>query len=284
MSVDVRPVARPRGSARVHRAPVPAALYRAALGPPAAPRAPAVPRPPPERLLQARRGRALPAPGATGAWSAASAPRSTTRFNEFQDNALGDVRLPRARGRPRGRSRALLDAAEGWLRERGRDRMVGPMDFRMNDESGVLIEGFDREPMIRQPWHPPYYQALLRGGRAREGDGPASCGSSRSPTARRSCRSICELAEQAASPKHGDRDPQDDAPRPARATSTSSPRSTTRPGRTTGASSPLLEGGPRRLRPGPAARLRPRTGSWSPSKDGETVGDGDHACRTSTRC
>lgn len=55
---------------------------------------------------------------------------------------------------------ALLDAAAGWLRERGRDRMVGPMDFTMNDESGVLIEGFDREPFIKQPWHPPYYQRL----------------------------------------------------------------------------------------------------------------------------
>ncbi len=53
---------------------------------------------------------------------------------------------------------ALFDAAEAWLRERGCDRMVGPMDFRMNDESGVLIEGFDREPMIRQSWHPPYYR------------------------------------------------------------------------------------------------------------------------------
>jgi GNAT superfamily N-acetyltransferase len=36
--------------------------------------------------------------------------------------------------------------------------MVGPMDFAMNDEAGVLIDGFDLEPMIRQPWHPPYYQ------------------------------------------------------------------------------------------------------------------------------
>jgi hypothetical protein len=52
---------------------------------------------------------------------------------------------------------ALLAAAEAWLRSRGRDRMVGPMDFTMNDESGVLIEGFEREPMIKQPWHPPYY-------------------------------------------------------------------------------------------------------------------------------
>jgi GNAT superfamily N-acetyltransferase len=55
---------------------------------------------------------------------------------------------------------ALLGAAEVWLRERGCDRMVGPMDFQMNDESGVLIEGFEREPMVKQPWHPPYYQRL----------------------------------------------------------------------------------------------------------------------------
>jgi GNAT superfamily N-acetyltransferase len=52
---------------------------------------------------------------------------------------------------------ALLSAAETWLRARNCERMVGPMDFTMNDESGVLIEGFEREPMIRQPWHPPYY-------------------------------------------------------------------------------------------------------------------------------
>ena len=56
--------------------------------------------------------------------------------------------------------RALLDAAADWLRERGRDRMIGPMDFTMNDEVGVLIEGFDREPFVKQPWQPPYYQRL----------------------------------------------------------------------------------------------------------------------------
>ena len=32
------------------------------------------------------------------------------------------------------------------------------MDFQLNDESGVLFEGFELEPLIRQPWHPPYYQ------------------------------------------------------------------------------------------------------------------------------
>lgn len=55
---------------------------------------------------------------------------------------------------------ALLDAAERWLRERGMERMVGPADFTPNDESGIVVEGNELPPMIREPWHPPYYQAL----------------------------------------------------------------------------------------------------------------------------
>ncbi len=56
---------------------------------------------------------------------------------------------------------ALIAAATGWLRERGRERMLGPMDFTMNDECGILIEGFDEPSMILEPWHPPYYSKLL---------------------------------------------------------------------------------------------------------------------------
>jgi hypothetical protein len=58
-------------------------------------------------------------------------------------------------------ARALLDAARDWLGRRGRSHMIGPMDYTMNDEAGCLIEGFEREPMIKQPWHPPYYQRRL---------------------------------------------------------------------------------------------------------------------------
>jgi len=82
-----------------------------------------------------------------------------TAFNDFHENAWGMFGFLELEDDPEV-ARALLDAAAGWLRERGRDRMVGPMDFTMNDESGVLIEGFDREPMIRQAWQPPYYQRL----------------------------------------------------------------------------------------------------------------------------
>lgn len=56
---------------------------------------------------------------------------------------------------------ALLDAAREWLTAQGRSHMIGPMDYTMNDECGVLIEGFDRDPMIKQPWHPPYYQQRI---------------------------------------------------------------------------------------------------------------------------
>jgi GNAT superfamily N-acetyltransferase len=59
---------------------------------------------------------------------------------------------------------ALLDAAAAWLRTRGEERMVGPASFAMNDESGVLIEGFDLRPMILQPWNPPYYPQLIEQG------------------------------------------------------------------------------------------------------------------------
>jgi hypothetical protein len=53
---------------------------------------------------------------------------------------------------------ALVEAAQAWLAERGRTHMIGPMDYTMNDECGLLIEGYLREPMIKQPWHPGYYQ------------------------------------------------------------------------------------------------------------------------------
>ena len=57
--------------------------------------------------------------------------------------------------------RALFDAATEWAVARGRERLLGPMDFTTNDEIGILIEGFERQPMILEPWHPPYYQRLI---------------------------------------------------------------------------------------------------------------------------
>jgi GNAT superfamily N-acetyltransferase len=56
---------------------------------------------------------------------------------------------------------ALLDAATEWARGKGRGHILGPMDFTTNDEIGILIEGYERRPMILEPWHPPHYRALI---------------------------------------------------------------------------------------------------------------------------
>jgi hypothetical protein len=79
-------------------------------------------------------------------------------FNEYHGNRWGMFGFLELADDPEVVP-ALLGAAEGWLRSRGRDHLIGPMDFTINDESGVLIEGFEREPMVKQSWHPPYYAA-----------------------------------------------------------------------------------------------------------------------------
>lgn len=44
--------------------------------------------------------------------------------------------------------KALIDAAAEWLERRGMERMRGPLSLNMNEEVGVLIEGFDMPPAV----------------------------------------------------------------------------------------------------------------------------------------
>ena len=48
-------------------------------------------------------------------------------------------------------------------RAAGCDRLVGPIDFTTNDECGVLVEGFERPPVILMNWTHRYYPRLLEG-------------------------------------------------------------------------------------------------------------------------
>ncbi|MGE3231600.1 MAG: dATP pyrophosphohydrolase [Hyphomicrobium sp.] len=52
--------------------------------------------------------------------------------------------------------RALTGAAESWLRERGMRRAVGPLSLSTNEETGMLVDGFDAPPMMLMTYHPPY--------------------------------------------------------------------------------------------------------------------------------
>ena len=82
------------------------------------------------------------------------------RFNEFQNNRWGLFGFFECARNP-AVAAALLDAAESWLRERDRDRIVGPLDFSTNHECGVLVEGHEYKPQILENWHHPYYRELL---------------------------------------------------------------------------------------------------------------------------
>ncbi len=82
-----------------------------------------------------------------------------TRFQGGNDGMFGFFEAED----DRDTASALVDAATGWLRARRCERMLGPMDFTTNDECGLLVEGYDLDPLILQPWHPPYYRGLLEG-------------------------------------------------------------------------------------------------------------------------
>ncbi|MDH7514461.1 MAG: hypothetical protein QHI48_01110 [Bacteroidota bacterium] len=58
---------------------------------------------------------------------------------------------------------ALFDAARRWLRERGKTVMRGPMNPTVNDDVGLLVDGFDMPPVILMTYNPRYYPALLEG-------------------------------------------------------------------------------------------------------------------------
>jgi hypothetical protein len=56
---------------------------------------------------------------------------------------------------------ALFEAAAAWVRHRGRRRLVGPLNFSIYDEMGLLVEGFDSIPAMFQTHNPPYYEDLV---------------------------------------------------------------------------------------------------------------------------
>ncbi|MFB3080368.1 MAG: N-acetyltransferase [Nitrosomonadaceae bacterium] len=56
---------------------------------------------------------------------------------------------------------ALTHTAETWLAERDTKHVSGPFGFSMNQECGVLVDGFDTPPMVMMPHSPKWYGRLL---------------------------------------------------------------------------------------------------------------------------
>ncbi|CAI0964027.1 N-acetyltransferase [Serratia proteamaculans] len=56
---------------------------------------------------------------------------------------------------------ALFAAAEGWLKSKGALKITGPFSLNINQESGLLVEGFDTPPSAMMTHAKPYYAANM---------------------------------------------------------------------------------------------------------------------------
>ena len=57
----------------------------------------------------------------------------------------------------------LFDAAAAFLRSHRLETMRGPENLSVNDEIGLLTDGYDSPPAIMMPYNPPYYRDLVLG-------------------------------------------------------------------------------------------------------------------------
>ena len=57
--------------------------------------------------------------------------------------------------------RALFETAENWLRDQGMVHIVGPFNLSINQDLGVLIEGFGTPPYIMTGHAPAYYAPAI---------------------------------------------------------------------------------------------------------------------------
>ena len=60
-------------------------------------------------------------------------------------------------------AKALINTAEGWLRQQGVTRVLGPISGSIWEEPGLLIEGYDHPPTIMMGHAKPAYRKWIEG-------------------------------------------------------------------------------------------------------------------------
>jgi hypothetical protein len=81
-------------------------------------------------------------------------------YNEFHNERCGFFGFFEVENDSKA-SAALLDAARDWLRGRGAEVIQGPVNPSTNYECGLLVEGFELDPMVMMTYNPAYYAELL---------------------------------------------------------------------------------------------------------------------------
>lgn len=83
-----------------------------------------------------------------------------TNHNKFKNakdgffgffDAVNDVKV----------AKLLLNEAQQWLKDKGADKMVGPVNPSTNEPCGLLVDGYDKPPVAMMTYNKPYYSELL---------------------------------------------------------------------------------------------------------------------------
>ncbi len=81
-------------------------------------------------------------------------------FNEYHHDHAGSFGFFECVN-DRAVSQKLFAAVLDWARSKGMKRVLGPLNPTTNEESGLLVHGFDSSPVFMMTYNPPYYVDLI---------------------------------------------------------------------------------------------------------------------------
>ena len=80
---------------------------------------------------------------------------------EYVDPKMGHIGMFECEDNP-ATAKQLFTAAEDWLKSKGMTKSRGPFNLSVNQECGLLVDGFDTPPMIMMGHALPYYEKLYK--------------------------------------------------------------------------------------------------------------------------
>lgn len=84
------------------------------------------------------------------------------RHNEVHDEQVGFFGYFEVL-EDREAAEALLETAGRWVKERGMTAIRGPATFSLNEEAGLLVDGWNGPPVIMMTYNPRYYVDFVEG-------------------------------------------------------------------------------------------------------------------------
>lgn len=83
------------------------------------------------------------------------------RFQAQKQAGAGFIGFFAAAENCEGEVKLMMDVAEKWLKERGVTKVIAPSNGGAPNAMGLLVTGFNEDPMFPFLWTPPYYKSYF---------------------------------------------------------------------------------------------------------------------------